>query len=402
MIQGYLEYVQAFRVHGWAYDSQNPDRHVTVEIMCGDARLGEARADMFREDLKTGGIGAGDHAFAFDILDPLSNDDLQKIAARAVTQDGPLPLVRLTYTPVEAGDVAAEEALDNAFRGAASDDEQHPLFILGSTRSGTSAFAEAIAASGKFWGQKEGQLLDLFAHLRDSVRAFYDEKQRSGAVNEATFISRVPMAFFLKGLRHIFVELIRTAAPSPYWFDKTPNHHMIHLAPHFLAMWPNAKFIFLKRRAPEFIESRRRKFPQSSFEENCRSWAATMQSWTAVRDQLKGCAMEIDQLALANSPKTVAINVAAFVGFDHVQARRFSQALADGRPEQTGRDAAAILQMDHLDWGPDDHAVFDSICAPLMERYGYARDESYRLAEGPHRWLTSMPHAIAAAPSAAN
>jgi hypothetical protein len=73
-----------------------------------------------------------------------------------------------------------------------------------------------------------------------------------------------------------------------------------------------------------------------------------------------------------------------------VQARRFSQALTAGRPEQTGRSAAAILDMQALDWGANDRAIFSQICVPIMERYGYALDETYRVAEGPHRWLTSV------------
>ena len=201
------------------------------------------------------------------------------------------------------------------------------------------------------------------------------------------------MAFFQKGLRHMFVELIRTSTPSPYWFQKTPNHHMIQLAPHFLAMWPNAKFVFLKRRAPEFIESRRRKFPDSSFEENCRSWAGAMQNWAAVRGQLPGHAMEIDQLALANSPKTVAINVAAFAGLNYMQARRFAEVLSAARPEQTGAAQSTVVDIDDLDWSAAERATFDALCAPLMDKFGYATNENYRVPEGPHRWLTRMPQA---------
>jgi len=392
MIQGFVELVQAFRIQGWVFDSDRPLNHLRVEIACGDMRLGGTRADIFREDLKEGGIGHGDHAFVFDFLDVLDSEDLSNLTVRVVTPDGAVLLPRLVYTPMET--VYLPEAVEPVFGDPISDTDQHPLFILGSARSGTSAFSEAIVATGKFWGQAEGHMLDIVAHLRDSVRAFYAQKEREGAIDGENFISRVPMESLQVSLRRLFVDMMRATVPSPYWFDKTPNHNMIQMAPHFLAMWPNAKFVFLKRRAFEFLESRRRKFPDLSFEENCRAWAVAMQSWAAVRDQLDGRAMEIDQLYLAMEPETVARQVADFLELDSAQAQSFLDRLRDGRPQLTGASPAAVLHADALEWSAPERATFDQVCAPLMERFGYATDTSYRVPGDAHRWL-EVPSAAA-------
>lgn len=58
---------------------------------------------------------------------------------------------------------------------------------------------------------------------------------------------------------------MRKAAESLHkekiWVDKTPDPRMIKCVPRLKRAWPNAKFIFVKRRGIENLESRIKKFP---------------------------------------------------------------------------------------------------------------------------------------------
>ena len=151
MIHGYLEYVQDFRLHGWAFDTVDMNRHLTVEITCGDVVLGRTVANVFRKDLCDNMAGDGCHGFVFDFTERLGSDDLHKIAARLVTEAGEVvSLQRLVYTPQEPDFDPAAQSTSLVYPGASSDNSQYPLFILGSTRSGTSAVAQALLAT-KRW-----------------------------------------------------------------------------------------------------------------------------------------------------------------------------------------------------------------------------------------------------------
>ncbi len=384
MVQGYLEYIQASRLYGWAFSQQDPGRRLAIEIRCGEEVLGRTTADVYRDDLLAASIGDGAHGFIFDLPQERGNADLQRLSAQAVAADGTLhPLERLCYTPLVA-EISVPEA---SFPGAVSDASQYPVFVLGSARSGTSAMARALQASERYWGPNEGHVFDLFAHLSDSLRSFYDIKQRAGADNGATLLSQVPLAFLHGGLRHLFVTLVKTSMPTPWWFDKTPNHHMIHLAPQFKAIWPNAKFIFMKRRALEFIESRRRKFPEMSFETNCREWVVGMSAWNGVRERLGAHALEVDQLIMVRQPAGVVAAVTPFTKLNTVEAERFKRSLADDRPEQTADIFAPSLRLEDMSWTAAERRVFDEVCMPMMDAAGYSTDETYRRHGGPHRWL---------------
>lgn len=400
MIHGYLEYVQDFRLHGWAFDTVDMNRHLTVEITCGDVVLGRTVANVFRKDLCDNMAGDGCHGFVFDFTERLGSDDLHKIAARLVTEAGEVvSLQRLVYTPQEPDFDPAAQSTSLVYPGASSDNSQYPLFILGSTRSGTSAVAQALLATKRFWGHDEGQMLYLLAYLGDSVRFFYDLKARAGAINGSTLISYVPQSFLYSGLRRVFMDLMRTVAPIPQWFVKTLNHLMVQLAPQLLAMWPHAKFIFMKRRALEFIEPRRRKFPDLAFEDHCREWVATMAAWTRVYEKLGGRVLEIDQLYMARCPEVVATAVSTVAGLSADQSAAFLQSLAGDRPERTGSAFATALRLQDLDWDAAARAVFDSVCGPMMTHFGYSTDESYSVPGGSYIALRSGRHAVYSRPT---
>jgi hypothetical protein len=190
-------------------------------------------------------------------------------------------------------------------------------------------------------------------------------------------IEHVPMEFMQQGLNHIFVQVIRQLFGTGYWLDKTPNSDSIYLAPRFLEIWLNARFIFMRRRALENIASRARKFPQYNFAKNCHEWHDSMRAWLNVRDRLRGAAIEVDQLYLGLYPDLAAERVSSFLGLDEVETRLLAQVFAHDRPQRTAATLDEVLDLASLGWHESWIAEFDRVCRPLMDEYGYTTDTTY-------------------------
>ena len=63
--EGYLEAADCMVIAGWAWDRQQPDVPVEVDVYDGDVRLGTVTAYWFRSDLAEAGMGRGRHAYLF-------------------------------------------------------------------------------------------------------------------------------------------------------------------------------------------------------------------------------------------------------------------------------------------------------------------------------------------------
>ena len=139
-----------------------------------------------------------------------------------------------------------------------TDEGQFPVFVLGPARSGTSAMALGLLDSGRYSGYGEGHLLPLAHDLLATADTYYRRYAEAGA---DTLLGRVPIAAFQSLIRRSFVQLARDVFPTRFWLDKTPTVAMVHAAPLMKELWPNARFIFMKRRVIENVLSRLRKFP---------------------------------------------------------------------------------------------------------------------------------------------
>jgi hypothetical protein len=384
VIRGWLEAVDRFQARGWVLDSDDPASHIQLEFLLHDRQIGTAVADMFRPDLVNDGIGKGDHGFIFNFPSPLADDELDEVEARARASNGTRVDLRRLAPPVQPENAAAdasaeisESASEAHFPGISVDLEQYPVFVLGAARSGTSAMAGGLLQTQRYLGYGEGHILDLLAHWTERLRRFYALKYDDTLPGRNTMIEHVPMEFMQEGLHHIFIETIRQLFGTGYWLDKTPNSDSIHLAPRFLEIWPNARFIFMRRRALENIASRARKFPEYNFAKNCREWHDAMHAWLSVRDRLQGAAIEVDQLYLALYSDQAAERVSDFLGLDEVESRLLAQVFAHDRPQRTAETLDEVLDLANMGWHESWITEFDRVCQPLMDEYGYTTDTSY-------------------------
>jgi hypothetical protein len=146
-------------------------------------------------------------------------------------------------------------------------------------------------------------------------------------------------------------------------------------------IWPNARFIFMKRRVIENVLSRQRKFPEDTTERHYSDWAAVMMAWLAVRDRLGDAVLEIEHRQLVLDPDAVASSIASFLQLPDAAAARFRRYVKNSRPEQTDENFGATYSFDRLGLNENDARRMTAVCDPIMNAFGYSYGESYYATE---------------------
>jgi hypothetical protein len=258
-------------------------------------------------------------------------------------------------------------------------DHPSPLFIVGSPRSGTSILVAALLHTGAYHGFKEGNFLGLLEQLHRTTDSYF---ATFWSDNPRLMLSRVDRRAFKAGLSDLFRRIIERENPVAPWLDKSGNSEVIRLIPVLLELWPSSHFIFARRRGIENIVSRRKKFPEHSFEFHCKDWASNMSAWRRIRRDLPALrCLEVEQLDLVREPERAAAELGDFLGFSAGQRTGLVAAFRHERPEQTAADSAErVLSLRTAGWSPQEVALFMQHCNPEMERFGYSLDETYRTA----------------------
>ncbi len=376
-MKGFVEAVAEHEARGWAFDEAIPDEHVSISVWLDGHQVGKAIANTMRSDLQVAGIGNGDHEFRVSFQPLLSPTVLSRLEIRAESgNQPPAKLAMLRNSNHSRADQASDATIP--FR----DETQHPVFILGPARSGTSALALALLKSGRYEGYGEGHLLPLAHTLLATVDTYYAARKDLGGVD--TFLRAVHHETFQRAIRRSFVQLGRGAYPSGYWLDKTPTAAMVRAAPLMLEIWPNARFIFLKRRVIENILSRRRKFPQDTLQNHYLDWVDVLSAWLDVRDQLSGAAIEVDQLEMARENDKLAGKVSDFLTIPPNQAELLRQALASDHPEQTSSAVGISASLESLALPPDDLRELRIACDHVMSVFGYGYGTEYFSSDRSH------------------
>jgi hypothetical protein len=80
-VVGSIDAIAGNRIHGWAFDRNHPDERLDVEIYVDSTPVGSVRADVFRDQLKQGGIGDGAHGFAVELPEPIPEEQYHRVSA---------------------------------------------------------------------------------------------------------------------------------------------------------------------------------------------------------------------------------------------------------------------------------------------------------------------------------
>ena len=249
-----------------------------------------------------------------------------------------------------------------------------PIFIVGSPRSGTSILIDGLIAAG-YKGFREGNFLPL---IQTFERAIDHHFGAFGGANQQVMANMIDRNRFASEIFGVFKQQVEELNPSPPWMDKSGNPEMIQVIPVLLMLWPDAGFIFAKRRGIENINSRITKFPGHSFEYHCRDWARNMTAWRQMRDFPGLQAIEIDQQDMAQRPDKSAADLARFVGASESIAAKITRTFSCERPQQTEEGSATrTLDLNSVNWTSEQADMFMRLCWTEMETFGYSLTQDY-------------------------
>ena len=221
-------------------------------------------------------------------------------------------------------------------------------------------------------------MLDLAVRILAAVDAHLDKKHRllpAAAIDEF-HLGRYPHRRVHVAVQGLLKQLA-AGYTTPFWVDKTPSRESVLSVPFLARTWPNAQFIFLKRRGLENMMSRLRKFPQTNFERHCLDWALIMSDWRTVRSSISERFIELEQRSMLADPSGTARQVAELLCLDEIEAEALRTELATVRTEVTDAAAHVVNDAAETGWSAEMIARFRAICGPEMEAYGYTFDGRY-------------------------
>lgn len=251
-----------------------------------------------------------------------------------------------------------------------------PLFIVGSPRSGTSILVLALQGGGYF-GYNEGNFLSI---LRTIERAVDLHFKTYGATDPRLLTAHLDKGALKTALYRVIADAVAAQHVGKVWLDKTGNPEMIQAIPILRDIWPEARFIFAKRRAIENIASRVKKFPRRSFKNHCADWARNMAAWRRLMAKMPDLpAIEVDQRDIGEAPAETAARIAAFLGMPAEAQAKMAAIFGSETPQQTEPGSARrMLSLAGTGWTEQQLQVFHRSCDKQMRAYGYGEDETYR------------------------
>jgi hypothetical protein len=252
---------------------------------------------------------------------------------------------------------------------------RHPVFIVGSPRSGTSALVDVMRSSG-YYGFSEGNFLSLLHEVNKVVDRYYGWFPGN---DKMVLLSHADKDEVKRKLFETLRTSVDALNPLDPWFDKTGNPEMILAIPILLKLWPSAVFVFAKRRGIENVLSRMVKFPQHSFEYHCTNWAQNMASWRVIREEIaaESC-IEVEQRSMVRHPEDVARELCTFLGVSETNWPAVSKAMATNRPQETTKGSAyRTSSLAASAWTKEQIETFLKHCETEMKAYGYTMDDQY-------------------------
>lgn len=252
-----------------------------------------------------------------------------------------------------------------------------PIFILGSGRSGTSILTAALKSGAGIAGFNEGHFLPLLHGVMAEVDRYYGAKEKIRS-NELHLFTHMGQEILEDDLISVFKRQCEQIHREEVWLDKSPTAAMIKAVPYLKRAWPEARYIFAKRRGIENVISRLKKFPNVDFETHCQQWSACMRSWLQVKDVVRDSSIEIDQRDIALQPCETARVIGEFLALDSNQVKKVEANFTGKRPQSTGSsESETALDISQVGWTEEQIDVFRSFCGEVSQAFGYTENGDY-------------------------
>lgn len=241
-----------------------------------------------------------------------------------------------------------------------------PIFVVGSPRAGTTAVGNALreAVGAKNYG--EHHFLFLARKLEDTVTEYF--KKYHTRNDKGTFIHDMSPALVQLKMSQQIKELYASWQPGQYFVDKTPGRNMLKSIPNIQRIWPEAKYVFCKRRAYENVKSRLVKFPHLTAEQHAKQWVEVMRSWREIRQKLpEGSYIEVDQHDLrGDEANAVVESMSEVLGIDNHSVYDYIISKSPQKSNYKNNEKGV---------GDIEEAIFQ-ICLNEMVEWGYSSNIS--------------------------
>ncbi|MEL7125147.1 MAG: sulfotransferase [Pseudomonadota bacterium] len=249
------------------------------------------------------------------------------------------------------------------------------VYVLGSTRSGTSALRNGLAET-RFAGYGEGHLVPI---LQDMIRAVRSHKSDGlGAQVEGNGLHQMRENVMLRHLFHGYEQYLATQIKTNSLMDKTPTIAPIQLAPDLDTFHQKPYFIHCARRHLDNVQSKIKKFPDRTLEQHCREWAECNMTWLRVKDRLGSNYLAFDFYDLATDPERIAGQIGTYLELSAEDTAALGAYLVSKRPQAAAdRDLTQFLRLSEIDWTDDEKQIFDDICSPVGELLGYGMEDYF-------------------------
>lgn len=261
------------------------------------------------------------------------------------------------------------------------------LYILGSTRSGTSALRNALSKT-RYKGFGEGHLVPIIGDIMQAVR---DHRAGGlGAQTPGNGLYELRENVLIRHLFHGYEGYLVSVLGAKTLMDKTPTITPIHLAPDLNRFHQAPRFIHCARRHVDNVQSKLKKFPDRTLEQHCQEWVGCNVEWLEVKKSLNGNFVDFDFYDLVTDQEGTSRRIAEYLGLDEAEITAMKDYLISQRPQgATDRDLTKFLKLSEMDWSDEEKKAFIEICGPAGEELGYGMESYYAEGVSPASVLTA-------------
>lgn len=213
--------------------------------------------------------------------------------------------------------------------------------------------------------------------MHDAVTSYY--ASHKPALEQGTLLAMIPESDWHERVNLFFRSVVENYSAEDFILDKTPTIEPLYALQHIEAMWPEAKFIFCRRRGIDNVMSKQRKWPNGSFESQCREWAAINDLWDEKKKDLHSSWIEVEFFDLVNNVQDVlAARVGMFLALSKEETALIARRLCATRPQISSPEAGKCVRFSDTGWSAEQSDLFTRICGPTMERCGYGFSQYWR------------------------
>jgi hypothetical protein len=249
------------------------------------------------------------------------------------------------------------------------------LYVLGSTRSGTSALRNGLAET-RYAGYGEGHLAPILNDVINAVR--YHKTDGLGADVPGNGLNQLHVNIVLRHLFHGYEQYVVNEIGSRHLMDKTPTITPIQMAPDLNTFHQKPYFLHCARRHLDNVQSKIKKFPSRNLEQHCREWAECNMAWLRSKEKLDGNFVDFDFYDLVTDTDAIVKRIGKYLDLKEEDVAAFTAYLVSQRPQANAdRDLTQFLKLSEVDWTDDEKQAFIDICGPVGQLLGYGMEDYY-------------------------